>query len=92
VKRFEFQKKKLNKEFLIKRFSRYRVMNNLHARQFIYRIRMFVLILNEKQEKFSLFIENDVKKIRCSKMICRKCKSMIMKKMKKLVVCENMNE
>jgi hypothetical protein len=56
------------------------MMNNSHARQLIYQIRI------------SLFVENDVKKTRCSKMICRKRKLMIMKKMKKLVVCENMNE
>ncbi len=67
-------------------------MNNSHARQLIYRIRMFVLILNEKRKKFSLFVENDVRKIRCSKMICRKRKSIIMKEMKKLVVCKNINE
>jgi hypothetical protein len=87
-----FRKRKSNKELLIKKFARYRVMNSLHTRQLIYRIRMFVLILNEKRKKFSLSVENDVRKIRCSKMIYRKCKSMIMKKIKKLVVCENMNE
>jgi hypothetical protein len=37
-------------------------MNSSHARQSIYRIRMLVLILNEKWEKFSLFVENDDKK------------------------------
>jgi hypothetical protein len=57
-----FKKKRSNKELLTKRFSRYRVMNSLHARQSIYRIRMLVLILNERWEKFSLFVENDDKK------------------------------
>jgi hypothetical protein len=71
---------RLNKEFLTKRFSCYWVMNNSHAHQSIYRIRI------------SLFVENDVKKTRCSKIICRKRKSMIMKKMKKLAACENINE